>query len=325
MNPKVERLENIPSVELGEGPHWDADTQSLYFVDIFGHAIHKYVPATQKHTKAIIELHNGPPVEGYDKFNMVSLILPIKGQKDKFIVSVDRELVIVTWDGISEKPSSIEKLYEVETDKDFIINRFNDGKCDPSGRIWAGTMGEERVNGQWSKEAAGKGSLYTFKNKTVTKQMGQIGISNGLTWNEKLKKMYYIDTFKMRVEEYDFDIENGKISNGKSVFDLKKNNIEGGPDGMTIDTDGNLWVAIFGGYRVIKIDPKKPDTILESIPIPAKQVTSVTFGGPNLDELYVTTARFTVNGEVLPPPEHGGVYRITGLNARGYPGVAAVL
>lgn len=254
---------------------------------------------------------------------MVTLILPIKGEKDKFIVSLDRKLLIVTWDGSSEKPSNIEKLYEVEDDqKELLTNRFNDGKCDPSGRIWAGTMGEERVNG---KTVRGRGSLYTFQNKTVTKHLGEIGISNGLAWNEKLKKMYYIDTFKSCVEEYDFDIENGKISNGKSIFNLTENNVGGFPDGMTIDTDGNLWVAVFNGYKVIKIDPKKPDTLLATIPIPAKQVTSVAFGGPNLDELYVTTARFTVDGMVLPPPEHGGIYRITGVDARGYPGIAAVL
>ncbi|XP_057653066.1 regucalcin-like isoform X1 [Diorhabda carinulata] len=323
MNPKVELLEDIPSVELGEGPHWDVDTQSLFFVDIFGHSIHKYTPSTKKHSKAIIDLHKTSPDDKYDKINMVSLIVPIKGEKDKFIVSVDRELLIVTWDGIAEKPSNYQKLYEVDNERtELLTNRFNDGKCDPSGRIWAGTMGEERVNGQ---PVRGRGSLYSFENKTVTKRLGQIGISNGLAWNEELKKMYYIDTFKVCVEEYDFDIRTGNMSNGKPIFDLDKNKIGGFPDGMAIDTDGNLWVAVFNGYKVIKIDPRKPETLLTSIPIPAKQVTSVAFGGANLDELYVTSARFAIDGVVLPPPQHGGVYRVTGLGVKGYPGDAAVL
>ncbi|KAG5883046.1 hypothetical protein JTB14_010435 [Gonioctena quinquepunctata] len=310
MGPKVERLQAVGVTELGEGPHWDVESQSLYFIDIFGKSIHKYVPATDTHTKAVIGT------------NHVSLIVPVEGENDKFLISIGRDLAVVTWDGESEKVSNIDKIYEVDSTPEVSSNRFNDGKCDPSGRLWAGTMGEEPTNGQVKKE---QGSLYSFWNDTVTRHLSKLGISNGLAWNEKLKKMYYIDTHRFSIYEYDFDINNGTISNGKPIFTLDKNDIVGGPDGMTIDTDGNLWVAIFNGNRVIKIDPRKPETLLETIPIPAKQVTSVAFGGPNLDELYVTSAKFTIDGVVLPPPEHGGTYRVTGINAKGLPGVKVVL
>ncbi|CAG9833817.1 unnamed protein product [Diabrotica balteata] len=334
VNPTVERLEEISTTELGEGPHWDVETQSLYFVDLFGQAIHRYVPATRQHTKAVLDtftvlteadyrnsltgdrLIQGPKRSGK---NLISLILPVRGQKDRFVVSVNRTLVIVTWDGVSDIVTNVEKIIEVDTETELISNRFNDGKCDPSGRIWAGTIGEDPTNINIA------GSLFSIEYGRAVQHLRQIQISNGLAWNEQLQKMYYIDSFTRSVYEFDFDIINGRIYNGQTIFNLTNHNIEGFPDGMTIDVDGNLWVAVFSGYRVIKIDPRQPETLLATIPIPAKQISSVAFGGPNLDELYVTSGTFTTDGEVLYPPEHGGTYRVTGLNTRGYPGVSAVL
>lgn len=104
---------------------------------------------------------------------------------------------------------------------------------------------------------------------------------------------------------------------------MRENNIEGIPDGMTIDTDGNLWVAIFDGSCVIKIDPRQPETLLQKIQVPAKQVTSVAWGGPNLDELYVTSANIVIDGVINPGIHHGGLFRITELDARGYPATNA--
>jgi gluconolactonase len=111
----------------------------------------------------------------------------------------------------------------------------------------------------------------------------------------------------------------GVVANCKNIFTLKKADIPGGPDGMTIDTDGNLWIAIFGGDRIIKIDPRKPETLLESIKLPAHQVTSAAWGGPDLDQLYVTTAKLTTDGIEYPPPDHGATYVITGTGSKGLP------
>ncbi|KAJ3654214.1 hypothetical protein Zmor_013416 [Zophobas morio] len=306
MSPKVEKI--VDSVELGEGPHWDTQTQSLYFVDIYGKAIHKYVPSTKKHTKAVIGT------------NHVSLIVPVEGQKDKFLVSVGRDLVIVTWDGLSEKISHQEKIYEVDDHPDTLTNRFNDGKCDASGRLWAGSMGPQPVNGYVEPH---KGCFVSFgPNKQVKTHMTKVGISNGLAWSLDNKHFYYIDTHKGTVDQYDFDLKNGTISNCKAIFTLSQTDIKGALDGMAIDTDGNLWIAIFGGDRVIKIDPRKPETLLESIQLPAHQITSVAFGGPNLDQLYVTSAKLTTDGIEYPPPDHGATYVITGTGSKGLPGVS---
>ncbi|RZC37252.1 SGL domain containing protein [Asbolus verrucosus] len=301
MAPKVERI--IDSVELGEGPHWDVESQSLYFVDIYGKAIHRYIPATKKHTKAVIGT------------NHVSFIIPVEGQKNKFLLGIGRDLAVVTWDGESEKVSNVEKIYEVDNTPETLNNRFNDAKCDASGRLWAGTMGAQPVNGYVEPH---KGRLISMGPKNqITTHLTKVGISNGLAWSSDNKYFYYIDTHKGTVDQYDFDIKSGTISNCKPIFTLNKTNISGGLDGMTIDTDGNLWVAIFGGNRVIKIDPRNPETLLQTISIPACQVTSVVFGGPNLDQLYVTSAALTTDGVEFPPPDHGATYVITGTGVKG--------
>lgn len=110
------------------------------------------------------------------------------------------------------------------------------------------------------------------------------------------------------------------LANRQTIFTPEKHNIPSAlPDGQTIDTDGNLWVALFSGGRVVKIDPRKPETLLDTIHFPANQITSVAFGGPNLDELYVTSANIS-NGPYSVGTEGGVLYRVTGINAKGYPG-----
>ncbi|XP_074040570.1 regucalcin [Leptinotarsa decemlineata] len=302
MAPKIEKI--CGNFKLGEAPHWDADTQTLYFVDINGYSIHRYVPATKKHTSAYVGKN-------------VSIIIPVKGKTDQFVISLERELVVVTWDGESDKPSKVEKLYEV--DKDIKKNVFNDGKCDPSGRLWTGTMGGPPV--VIADIPLGKGTLYSFQDKKITSHFGGIGIANGIAFNVQLKKMYYIDSRTGTVDEYDFDIEKGVLSNGKPIFTASKNGLEGMVfDGMTIDTDGNLYIAVWGS-RVIKIDPRRPETLLDTIVLPAKIISSVCFGGANLDELFVTSGQVGIT----PGPDDGATFRVTGLDAKGFAGDAVVL
>lgn len=134
------------------------------------------------------------------------------------------------------------------------------------------------------------GTLYALKSdKTLSGLTSGITLTNGLTWNEKINKFYYIDTFAGEV--YEFDSQDSQIctfkihkyerryvhtifllANKKVIFNFRESGVEGGPDGMTIDTDGNLWVACFGGARIIKIDPTKPNTVLQTINMPVSQV-----------------------------------------------------
>nr|XP_022906695.1 regucalcin [Onthophagus taurus] len=290
-------------VTLGEGPHWDPYIQSLFYVDILGQSVHKYTPATNTHTQTYIE--GGP----------VSLLVPVEGHSDLFLISIGRKLAVITWDGVSEKPSKIETLIEVENEPETRGNRFNDGKADPAGRLWAGTMGPEPEIGKLEPEM---GSLYTLIGKAeVKKHLSKVSIANGLAWNTKLKKMYYIDSPKRTVDQYDYDIVKGTITNRKVIFDLDSHKIPGVPDGMTIDTDGNLWVAVFDGGCLLHINPNTSE-LIKKLTFPCKQITAAAFGGPNLDELYVTSARLTVKGVEQKEPA-GAVFKVTGTGARGIP------
>jgi len=232
---------------------------------------------------------------------------------------MDRELCIITWDGIATTVSKIEKIAEVENCPGVNGNRFNDGKADPTGTLWAGTMGAEMVVGDVAPK---KGSLYSLGvNREVLKHVSDVHISNGLAWSADLKKFFYIDSGERRIDQFDFDIATKSISNRIPLFTLDKHNISGFPDGQAIDVEGNLWIAIFNGSKIIKIDSRIPEKLIDTYEIPAKQVTSVAFGGTNLDEIYVTTANLTIKDDILPTPQNGPLYKITGVGTKGFPGI----
>ncbi|KAG6453933.1 hypothetical protein O3G_MSEX008403 [Manduca sexta] len=300
MSFKVEKISE-PAV-LGEGPHWDDRQQCLYYVSIHEKTIHKYVPATGDFFKTQLD-------------GRVGFVVPIDGTTDQFVVGVERKFLVVRWDGA--EGSKVDVLKELgEVDQDVPTTRINDGKADPRGRLFGGTMGREDPPGEFQPKI---GSLFRIdgsKGCTIEKVATSVTVSNGLAWDLKEKAFYYIDSMDRKVRRYDYDIETGVFSNLSYVFDFEKNNVEGFPDGMTIDTDGNLWVAVFGGSCVIKIDPRT-QKLLMKVPIPALQVTSVTFGGPNLDILFVTTASMNIGGEQLPPC--GSTFMVLGLGVKGHP------
>jgi sugar lactone lactonase YvrE len=179
-------------------------------------------------------------------------------------------------------------------------NRFNDGKCDPRGRFWAGTMSLKREKGG--------ASLYClFADLTVRTMLTGVTVSNGLAWSKDQKKMYYIDTGAQKVSVFSYNAETGDISRRRTAFSIPPD--QGKPDGMTIDEEGMLWVAHWGGGRVSRWDPKQGRQIAE-IEVPAPNVTSCAFGGPHLDELYITSARGPLNEEARKKhPGAGGIFR----------------
>ncbi|CAD0201975.1 unnamed protein product [Chrysodeixis includens] len=284
---------------LGEAPHWDSDENTLYYVDIVNHTIHKYEPDTGKHAKAKLELEP-------------HFILPVEGKKNHFLVTQGRKVVEIEWSGDKKAPKILRTITEV--DHEHPTNLLNDGKADPLGRLFTGTI-VHNVDVSSPKD----GSLYRIDpDGTTTKLASDIICSNGLCWDFKGEAFYYIDSFSYAIKRYDYDVETGHISNPTTAFSMAEHGLEGFPDGMTIDTDGNLWVAVFWGSNILKIDPRK-NKLLQTIPIPTSQVTSVTFGGPDLDVLYVTTAGITMKDKPDPKPPAGAIYALTGISARGYP------
>lgn len=253
---------------IGEGPHWDEATQSLYYNDIYGkeESILRYDFKENKVYSAKID---GEPV--------VSFILPVANTTDQYAVGIGRRVGIVQWDGVSPYAKLGQICFEVdEEDK----NRFNDAKADPVGRFYGGTMHYEDLGDLFDVAA---GTFYRYiKGEGVKDLLHNIHVSNGLAWNEKEKKFYFIDSCKWDVKEYDYDQKSGdickllwrfepkaNIGNQLHFFSFSTANErvaisfkDGGkkpdyiPDGMTIDAEGNLYVATWGGSKVLKVDPK---------------------------------------------------------------------
>jgi sugar lactone lactonase YvrE len=180
-------------------------------------------------------------------------------------------------------------------------NRFNDGKCDPAGRLLAGTMDMD--------EKTASGNLYSLESgKQPRKLLDGVRISNGLAWSPDYKIFYHIDTPTRQVRAYDYDLETGKISKPRVVVEIPSG--RGFPDGMTSDMEGRLWIALWGGSRVSKWNPLTGRLEAE-IAVPAPHVTSCVFGGPQRDILYVTTARVGLAEAALAAnPLSGGLFQI---------------
>jgi len=252
---------------LGEGPIWLPDNGRLIWVDIEGMAVRWYEPATGKQGSVSVGQRIGAVVQA-DDGRMV-------GALENGFAFLD--------------PTS--GLLEPIADPEAHLpgNRFNDGKVDPAGRFWAGTMpkGDEGP----------VGALYRLDGDgSVRRMVEEIGCSNGLGWSLDGKTMYYIDTSTGRVDGFDYDAESGEIGNRRTVASIPRE--LGHPDGMTVDEEGMLWVACWDGYGISRIDPATGSQ-LERLELPVSRVTSCCFGGDNMDELYITSASVGLSEEQL--------------------------
>lgn len=287
-------LKNVTHT-VGEGPHWEESTQTLHYVDIQSGDLHRWNSVTGK-----------DEVMHFD--DDVSLVVPCS--KGGYLISVGRTLCHFDWE---TKQTKVLTEAELKGTK----NRFNDGKCDSKGRLWAGTMGYEDKSGNIEMEI---GHLYSFDLEGKLKShLDKLCISNGLCWTEDNKTMYFIDSIPRKVFAFDYNEENCEISNQRVAVDFAKDPDLGGPDGMTIDTEGMIWVACYKGAKVVRFDPKTGN-LLRSIPIPALRVTSCCFGGKDYDELYVTCATQDADeAEFSKYPLTGSVFKVTGLGVKGFP------
>ncbi|MBN8580206.1 MAG: SMP-30/gluconolactonase/LRE family protein [Anaerolineae bacterium] len=256
---------------LGEGPAWDEKTQTLYWVDILEKRIY-----TAEGVLAELDEFIGclaPRKNG-------NLILGKRASFVNFDLATSQQTVLVA-------------LNESAT------NRMNDGKCDPAGRLLAGTMD--------MNEKDPTGNLYSFDGKSTRTLFGDVTISNGMAWSPDYKTFYYIDTPTCEVRAYDYDMKTGEIANRRRAFEVPKS--LGWADGMTSDVDGNLWIAMWGGAQVTRWDPRTGQ-LLEQIPVPALQSSCPVFGGKDRNELYVTSARVGMSEENLTKyPLSGGLFK----------------
>lgn len=262
---------------LGEGAYWDDRKGRLYWVDVDRNELHLYDPG-----KGTDDIH----------FFERKVSAAVPAERGGWILTME--------DGIYRymEHQPVELLAEVETG--ISGNRLNDAKCDSRGRLWFGSM---------NKRFAGRdGSLYVMESAGEVRQvLTGIGISNGLAWNDNLGLMYYIDTLTKGIDVMDYSLADGSVSGRRTVIRLAEG--EGWPDGMTIDSEGMLWVAHWRGGCISQWNPHTGEQ-LEKIEVPAHYVTSCTFGGGNLDELYITTACGYMSAEELERwPQAGGLFR----------------
>ena len=266
---------------LGEAPAWDAKTQTLYWVDV----LEKRVYAG---SKLFIQLDD-----------YVGCLAPRK----------DGGLVIAQRFGFWNFEPDTNKLITLASPKgEPSNNRFNDGKCDPRGRFVAGTMDHN--------EQEASGSLYSLSvDGRVKRLLKDVRISNGLAWSPDCKTMYFIDTPTKDVKAFDYDLETGQIANPRVIIHFA--DTFGWPDGMTSDVEGNLWIAMWGGARITRWTPK--GKLLEQFAVPALKVTSCVFGGADMDELFITSARVGMDSAALSKyPQSGGVFRMK-TDVKGMP------
>lgn len=242
---------------LGEGARWDARRGELLRVDILDGRVYRDQVADDG---ALL------PVGTYQVPGTVGAIAPVQDDPG-WLLAAGRGFAYLAVDG------SLRRLAEVTREG----TRMNDAACDPQGRFWAGTKADH----------AGGAALYRLDGDGRTELMlDGLTISNGLGWSPDGGTMYLADTIPGVVHAFAFDAERGAISDGRVLIEVAEE--VGAPDGLTVDADGDLWVAIWGGGRVHRYSPD--GALREAMLVPAAQSTSCAFAGPGLRWLYVTTA-----------------------------------
>jgi len=245
--------------QLGEGARWDVRRGELLRVDILAGRVHR---------DAVDENGALVPVRTYQVPGTVGAITPVDGDEG-WLLAADRGFVHLSPDG------SLRPIADVA----LAGTRMNDAACDPQGRFWAGTLANDHRDGG--------GALYRLdRDGRCELMLDGLTISNGLGWSVDGATMYLVDSGPRVVHAFAFDGKMGTITNGRVLVTVSED--VGTPDGLTVDADGDLWVAIFGGGRVQRYSPD--GTLRQEFTVPAVQSTSSAFAGRELHRLYVTTA-----------------------------------
>jgi sugar lactone lactonase YvrE len=281
---RIEQVVNIQN-QLGEAPMWDPAQQAVYWVDIGEKKILRFHPGSGK----------------LDVWQMVTAITSIGLRaKGGLVVTTEKNFAFFNPQG-----GSLENISAVEAEKPGA--RMNDGKVDPQGRFWAGSM---------TQAPEKTSTLYRMDtDMSVHAMEHNIMVSNGPAWSPDGLIMYFCDTRLWEIYAYDFDSASGAISNKRLFTRLPEGKAK--PDGITVDSEGCLWNAVNHGGRLSRYNPQ--GKLIEEIAIPAEHPTSIIFGGANLDEMYVTTgAMWVAPEERASRTADGGLFRVVS-GVRGLP------
>jgi sugar lactone lactonase YvrE len=253
--------------EHAEGPTWDAGRGELLWVDILGHRVHR-ARARREGGRTWLE-----PVAAHDVGQCVGAVVPLADASGGWMVASERGFGHLRPDGTLRVITEPEAPGGGRT-------RMNDGKCDPAGRFWAGSLA-------WDVEP-GAGRLYRMDlDGGVDTVLPSVTVSNGLAWTPDGATMYYIDTLTRRVDRLTLDAATGEPLARETAFPVGAD--EGWPDGMTIDDEGCLWVALWGGGQVIRYSTD--GRVLARVRVEPEQVSSCAFGGEERRTLFITTSQ----------------------------------
>jgi sugar lactone lactonase YvrE len=268
---------------LGEVPRWHAGEGALYWIDAFKPAVHRLVVATGQ-------------VESWTPPDKLGSFAPRRSGG----------LVIAGRSGFAlyePRSGTFERIADPESGA--TVNILNDGRCDSRGRFWVGSMSRTIQSPT--------GSLYRLDHGRVDALDNSIWVANGVAWSPDDRRMYFADSHLHTIFAYDFDIDAGTIGTRHEFAKVEA----GSPDGASVDADGFLWTALFGGGCIARF---APDGRLDrTIEMPVSRPTAVAFGGPGLGTLYVTTARFRLAPEKLAAETHAGGLLALDVGVRGLP------
>jgi sugar lactone lactonase YvrE len=263
---------------LGEGPVWDVETARLIWVDIMDGRVNLFDPSTGVNRAFDVGAHVGAAALR----TCGGLILAIQDGFAQLDLATGQVTRLCGFPGSAP------------------IIRMNDAKCDPQGRLWAGTLSMDMREGA--------GALYRLDpDGGVSTVLPNVSCSNGTDWSLDGQIMYYVDSMTHRIECFDFDPAGGAIANRRTFAEIE---LEGAlPDGLTVDAGGNVWVALWGGSCVRCYSPA--GELLTTVPVPASQASSCAFGGADLGDLYITSARNGLTADQLHrEPLAGGLFRV---------------
>lgn len=259
-------LPGVPPCVLGESPAWLADERVLVWVDIPGRALHEWRPADARHRHWSLPTEPGccvPEPGG-------TLLLPMRDGLWRF----DRN------NGRRERLAA--------PPYDPAHERFNDGKADPQGRLWAGTI--------WEPRDRPGAALYRWQRGRLDRMAGDVTVSNGLAWSPDGRTLYWSDTKAHRVQALDFDAHEGSLAHRREFARFEPKPADGTlagyggrPDGAAVDSQGRYWAAMFEGARLVCLSPH--GQLLHELPLPVRCPTMPCFGGDDLRTLFVTTSR----------------------------------
>ncbi len=277
---------------VGESPLWDAEKRLLRYVDIRGRSIQtlEWAVGAARSGSTTGVARDGLPGRSTGR----STVLNLPQETGCIVLTAEGSLLAAMEDGIYFLTED-GRIVPAHAKTPIAGSRFNDGKVGPDGRLYVGTMRREGGGEFYRLDADGR----------LASLFGDVRVSNGLDWSCDCGTLYYCDTPLRRIDAFDFDAIEGRLCKRRTVLRIPE--ALGSPDGLTIDAQGNLWIALWNGGAVVKADPRSGE-ILDRIEVPAAKTTCCAFAGENLDELIITTA--SLDSVPSEQPDAGCLFRV---------------